>query len=99
MAIRTREEILNAFNERFGSTQTADEYIAFLEDLTDTLQDYETRTQDSTNWQNKYNENDAMWRKRYHDRFFSSPANEQDPDPEPEEKPKALTFEALFKEV
>ena len=97
MAVRSREELLNQFNERFGANQS-DEDIAFLEDLTDTLQDFETRTQDTTNWEQKYNENDAMWRQKYRDRFFA-PTVDDDPDPDPEmKKPKVLTFEALFKE-
>ncbi len=97
MAIKNRDELLNTFRERYGANNS-DEDISFLEDLTDTLQDYETRTQDSTNWQQRYNDNDAMWRQKYHDRFFA-PTGTQDDEPDPiDEKPKVLTFEALFKE-
>lgn len=98
MAVRSREEILTAINTRFGE-QTDDDTISFLEDITDTLTDLETRASDGTNWRTKYEENDADWRKRYTERFYSSdPSTTESTSPavlidEPE-KPK--TFADLF---
>lgn len=99
MAVRSREEILNSIRERVGE-QNDDETIAFIEDVTDTFTDLETRAKgDVEDWKTKYEENDASWRKRYTERFFSGEPNDPDPDPdtdpEPEEK---LTYESLFKE-
>lgn len=99
MAVRSREEILNSIRERVGE-QNDDETIAFIEDVTDTFTDLETRAiGDGVNWKVKYEENDANWRKKYTDRFFSGEPSVPDPEPEPEPEPEEkLTFESLFKE-
>lgn len=96
MAVKTTEEILGALRTRVGD-QADDETISFLEDISDTLSDLESRANDDTNWRTKYEENDREWRKRYTERFFSSdPEPEPDPTPTTEpEKPKK--FEDLFK--
>lgn len=97
MAIRTREEIMETLKTRIGeSTEDAD--ISFLEDMTDTLNDYETRITDSGNWKEKYEENDREWRERYKERFFNDENSpEPDPkDPEPEEHKVPKTYEDLF---
>lgn len=95
MAIRTREELLDSIKARVGE-QTDDETIAFLEDVTDTLTDFETRANgDGEDWKSKYQENDEAWRKKYTERFFS---DEPTPTPEPTPEPtKPKTFEDLFK--
>lgn len=63
MAVRSREEIIAQVRARVGE-QTDDETIAFLEDITDTLSDLETKAKgDGTDWKAKYEENDAEWRK------------------------------------
>lgn len=99
MAVKTREEILEELKVRVGE-QTDDETIAFLEDVTDTLSDLETKAKgDGTDWKTKYEENDAEWRKKYTERFYSS-------DPEPdidkhktEESQNPKTFAELFTTV
>lgn len=70
MSVKTREEILESLRGRFGENPT-DNDIALLEDITDTITDFEEKTSDATNWKNKYEENDKAWRKKYSDRFFS----------------------------
>lgn len=76
----------------------SDEAIELLEDVTDTLNDYETRTADSTNWKEKYETNDREWRDKYKERFMSGDSSEDDKFIEDEEEPKRYTFEELFKE-
>lgn len=101
MAVKTREEILEELRVRVGE-QTDDETIAFLEDVTDTLSDLETKAKgDGTDWKTKYEENDAEWRKKYTERFYSSePEPEPDiVDPEPEETQPPKTFAELFTTV
>lgn len=95
MAVKSREEILDSIKTRFGE-QSDDETIQFLEDITDTMIDLETKAKgDGTDWKTKYEENDAKWRKKYTERFYSPEPNpDPDPDPEPE-KPK--NFSDLFK--
>lgn len=96
MAILKKDEIMQSIRDRIGA-DTSDEALAFIENIEDTLNDYENKTKnDGVDWREKYEQNDAEWRKRYRERFFSgSPVEEQE---EPIETPKRLTFEQLFKE-
>lgn len=95
MAVKTREELLGSIRARIGE-QTDDETISFLEDVTDTLTDLETRANgDGENWEQRYKDNDTEWRKKYTERFFSGKPDEQTEQKEEETKPK--TFEDLFK--
>ena len=96
MAVRTREEILESIRTRVGEA-TDDDTISFIEDVTDTLTDLETKANgDGTDWEKIYRENDESWRKKYTERFFSK---EPEPDPEPDPKPEPIkTFADLFKE-
>lgn len=97
MAIRTREEILESIRSRVGE-QTDDETIAFLEDVTDTLTDFESRANgDGENWEQRYKDNDAEWRKKYTERFFSDEPQVTTPAPNDDESTKPKTFEDLFK--
>lgn len=99
MAVKTREEIIEEVKARIGE-QTDDETIAFLEDVTDTLTDLETRAKgDGTDWKIKYEENDAEWRKRYTERFYSSAPDDNTPPPKPDDTPKPKTFAELFTTV
>ena len=101
MAVKTIEEILESVRARVGE-QTDDETISFLEDVSDTLTDLETKANgDGEDWKTRYEENDKEWRRRYTERFFSAdqdsalPDSKSDPNPNPEpEKPKR--FEDLF---
>ena len=96
MAVKTREEILESFKTILGENP-GDESISFLEDVTDTLDDFEKRANgDGTDWKSKYEENDANWRKKYTERFFS---DEPEPEPEPEPDNTPTTFSDLFKEI
>lgn len=96
MAVRNKEEILEAIKTRVGE-QTDDETISFLEDVSDTFTDLETRANgDGEDWKAKYEENDKSWRERYTNRFFSK---EPEPEPKPEPEPEVKkTFSDLFKE-
>lgn len=100
MAVKTREEILESFKSRLGENPD-DESISFLEDVTDTFDDFEKRANgDGTDWKSKYEENDASWRKKYTERFFSDEPNpEPNPEPKPEPDDTPRTFSDLFKEI
>ena len=96
MAVKTKEEILTALQTRVGE-QNDDDTIAFIEDITDTLSDLETKAQgDGTDWKSKYEENDAEWRKRYTERFYSSDPDDDQPDDPEDESAKPKTFADLF---
>lgn len=99
MAVKTIEEILAGVKARVGE-QTDDETIAFLEDVTDTFSDLETRANgDGTDWKARYEENDAKWRKKYTERFYSSdPKNDPEP-PNQDATTNPKTFAELFTTV
>lgn len=96
MAVKTKEEILAEVKTRVGE-QNDDDTIAFIENISDTLSDLETKAKgDGTDWKTKYEENDAEWRKKYTERFYSSdPVTPPDDDP-PDDPPKPKTFADLF---
>lgn len=93
MAIRTISELLTSLQGIIGDS-TDDTALSFIEDTTDTLNDYEQKTHDNTDWKQKYEENDRAWRDKYRNRFFSS--NEQDKEQEQEEQKPKRTFDDLF---
>ena len=96
MAVLTREELLNSIRDR-RDDDLSDEALAFIEDIEDTITDYENKANgDGTDWKKKYEENDKAWRTKYRDRFFSGGGTEENDEPEP--APKKLTFDELFKE-
>lgn len=100
MAIKSIEDIINSARSIIGEN-TSDEALEFMDDLSDTMTDFDTRTKDSTDWHDKYDQLDASWRKRYADRFNRG-VNQDDEDeddsyelPEPPKK----TYLDLFTEV
>lgn len=100
MAVRTKEELLELVKTRIGE-DNSDEALAFIEDISDTLADFEGKA--STDWEEKYNSLDNEWRERYKARFFSPPVDVKDDDliddvNDVEDETKDLTFEALFDE-
>lgn len=99
--VKTKDEILEAIKSRIGE-DNSDETIAFLEDITDTLNDYEDKTKTDTDWKAKYEENDKEWRKRYTDRFFNNDdgkGDNGDDETGKEDEPKTpTTFDELFGE-
>lgn len=99
MAVKTRDEIMEAIRKRIGE-DTSDEAISLLEDVTDTLEDYETKVADKTDWKTKYDEMDASWRKKYMDRFSGKTGEEVKEEQEEQIKDDSepRTFDELFTE-
>lgn len=90
MAKRTKEELLDNLKSVLGEN-TSDEALSLIEDLTDSL------TPPSVDWEKKYNENDAMWRQKYRDRFYSDvPQEEPEYERVEEPAPMKTKFEELF---
>nr|DAF14177.1 MAG TPA: hypothetical protein [Caudoviricetes sp.] len=93
MAIRTREEIMDAVRARIGD-DTSDEAIAFVEDISDTLNSMSA--DDGENWKEKYEENDRNWRQKYRDRFYNTDTPKDEEDDEGD-KAQYRSYEDLFK--
>ena len=98
MAVRTKDELLEIIKGRIGD-DTSDETISFIEDITDTLSDYEEKAANLNNedWKTKYEENDKMWREKYRERFFSKEVEKEDEDFS-EDEVKSLSYDDLFEE-
>lgn len=103
MAVRSKEELLEAIKARVGNDDS-DEVLSFLEDVSDTIGDYENRVYDREDWKSRYEENDRSWRQRYRDRFFGGPEEgetvevQEDRVEETPEETEITSFEDLFKE-
>lgn len=66
MAIRTKDELIAAYNALIGD-RTDDAALSMLEDISDTFADMEAASK--TDWEAKYLELDGIWRERYRQRF------------------------------
>lgn len=95
--IKTKDEIIEMISAVIGE-DNSEAAISLLEDVTDTLDDYETRTKDSTDWKERYEENDREWRQKYRDRFLEKSDDNEAEDEIGEDEPEALTYDALFVE-
>lgn len=96
--VKTKDELLNTLKGIIGD-DASDEALAVLEDTADTLSDMNSQLETSGNWKQRYEENDAEWRKRYRDRFFEPSEDIPPMRDEPVDPPKSLTYEDLFKEA
>lgn len=94
MAVLSREDLMKRLNEALGE----DADVSILEDVADTY-DAVADHSDADEWERRYNENEAAWRKRYRDRFESgtpdSGGMNTTEDPQ-EEEIKVKTFDELF---
>lgn len=102
MAVLSREDFLSSIKGRVGE-DTSDEAMKFIEDMTDTFDDYANRVVDKEDWKTKYEENDKAWREKYKSRFFSSdsttPSDVKDEQEEDVvDDGEETTFEDLFEE-
>lgn len=95
--VKGKDELLNQIKEIVGDN-TDDSTLNFLTDITDTIDDYETRVNDQTDWKTKYEQNDAEWRQKYKDRFFNKGDDNDPTPPKPDPEPEPITrFDQLFK--
>lgn len=98
MAVKTREEIMESLRSRFAE-DSSDETLALIEDVSDTLTDYDTKAKgDGKDWKAEAERIDREWREKYKARFFEGGNPAPEPEPEEPEDPKVLTYDELFKE-
>lgn len=96
MAVLSREDLMKRLNEALGE----DADVSIMEDVADTY-DAIADHSDADEWERRYNENEAAWRKRYRDRFEcvtpdSGALNNTDDTEDEEEEIKVKTFDELF---
>lgn len=86
-----KETYKQRFSEFFGDSPD-DSAIAFMEDLSETLEELFAgggTSSDKKYTEAEYKELDAKWRKKYTERFYSSVNPEKDKETEREEKDEA----------
>lgn len=100
MAIISKDELMNRLNTFLGE-DTSDETLSFIEDVTDTIEDYESKS--STDWEQRYKDLDSEWRAKYRDRFFRKVTTDEtiketvDEDVvDEEERKEPETYDDLF---
>lgn len=98
--IKSKEDLLNSISGILGES-VDDAALGILEDITDTVDDYERRLAESGDWEKRYNENDQAWRERYKERFLNASDSGTEVFEEAEgvdikEDPVPETFEELF---
>lgn len=79
MAVLSKEDFMTRLKERIGD-DTSDEALSFIEDMTDTFNDLETKSSGNNDeqWKQKYDELDKSWREKYTARFFKSETTPED---------------------
>lgn len=99
MAVLDRDKFFERIRERLGEDDS-EEALSYLEDMTDTWDDLEARArrEGQEDWEEKYNNLDAEWRKRYRDRFFNTPDVTVVQEEDVKEDGKVRSFETLFEE-
>ncbi len=96
MAVLNKDDFLLKVKERIGEDES-DEALSFIEDMTDTYTALEASSgEGGEDWESKYNELDASWRKKYKERFFNA-ETKTEPEEEPEEEKEDIQIEDLFK--
>lgn len=101
--VLNKEDFMKRLQERIGE-DTSDEAMSFIEDMTDTFNDMETRSSGNNDeqWQKKYNELDKSWREKYKARFFNSETTPEDAlgghKEDVKEDAEEKTFADLFEE-
>lgn len=92
MAVRTFDELSENLKIIIGE-RTDDDALAFIEDVTDTLNDAKRRIESDVDWEKKYHELDEDWRKRYRERFFDGEPAEKAPEVVEEKREFSDLFE------
>lgn len=108
MAIKSREDLMSALQQIIGD-RTDDEAIQFVADVSDTINDYETRVDINLDEElkkkddeiaQKVKEKDEEWRIKYRNTFFNGGKleNNKEDEDEDEDDVEPTSFEELFKE-
>ncbi len=92
--IKPISEIIETVKTRIGDNPD-DESVAFLEDITDTLTDYDNKTKDNTDWKNKYDELDRSWKEKYISRFSDVVEDSKNDVDDEVESPENSAFDIL----
>lgn len=95
MAVRTKDELLEAVKVHYGN-DTSDDAITFIEDISDTLNDYESKVNSSGDWESKYNELAVKYKERFFETGKVDKNTSDHTDPDPDEYVAPESYDDLF---
>lgn len=97
MSVLTRDEFFDRV-QKVAGTDTSDETLTFIEDMTDTYNSLEEKANgDGADWEQRYHDLDESWKEKYKKRFFTGGASTRIVEEVKEEEDKKdVDFEDLF---
>lgn len=96
MAVLSRDEFFDRV-QRVVGTDTSDETLTFIEDMTDTYNSLEERVNgDGSDWEQRYHDLDEAWKEKYKKRFFTGGSTRIVEEEKYEEKKDDIDFDDLF---
>ena len=98
MSVLSKNELFNKLHSFIGD-DSSEEAIGFMEDVTDTFNEIENRSNgDGIDWKKKYEDNDNAWKAKYRHRFFSSDGGNYDERDDNANRvtPDNITIDDLF---
>ena len=96
MAVLTRDEFFDRV-QRVAGTDTSDDTLTFIEDMTDTYNSLEERANgDGNDWEQRYHELDESWKEKYKKRFFSGGASRVVEEVKEDKKDEVVDYNDLF---
>lgn len=97
MGVLNRDEFFERVQAVAG-TDTSDETLQFIEDMTDTYNSLEERANgDGIDWEQRYHDLDDSWKAKYKQRFFSGGTVSRIPEEEKEAEERKIDYDDLFK--
>ena len=96
MAVLSRDEFFERVQKVVG-TDTSDDTLTFIEDMTDTYNDLEDKANvDGSDWEKRYRELDESWKEKYKRRFFTGGSAKIVEEVKEEDDKRDVDYEDLF---
>ena len=100
MSVLNRDDFFNRI-QNIAGTDTSEETLAFIEDMTDTYNDLDSKANgDGVDWEQRYHDLDESWKSKYKQRFFSGGGSARIPQEEhieTENRNEEIGYDDLFK--
>lgn len=97
MAVLGRDDFFKSLSGIIGD-DTSEKSVTFIEDMTDTYNDFEKRikTSNSAEFEKRFNDMNEAWRKRYMSRFLSGGESFENSQAKISDDSKDITINDLF---
>ena len=99
MSVLNRDDFFNRI-QTIAGTDTSEETLAFIEDMTDTYNDLDGKANgDGVDWEQRYHDLDESWKAKYKQRFFSGGGSARIPQEEhtePDNHSEVIGYDDLF---